>query len=226
MLKFSEYLLRREVSYNPLHGLDAGDVGDAAKTIAYPFVAGPAAVYGAGAGLGATAGVYRAAVTGNPYVSHGDEATSHLSRSAFERSRDWVLDYIAEQPKNRKELLRKQVLALIDKLDGYFAQNPGIQKPGVLGRAFALPRALVGGLVQALVNAFDTLNPNYDSGKEWGLHVQNLISALEAMGSLQNGKDLVDRYLDEFHKDLISGARSHQVDADARYVPKKLPFNV
>lgn len=228
-MKFVEYVSRRdEASWNPFNQKPAnatlgGEVGQAIKTVTgFPVGVGAAGV-GAAAGMGAVAPEYRKRVTGNPYIVPTEAnlpqgsphpKTEALAKNIFQKTSDWVLNFIANQkvPKVKQfymnNLTNQQGNGILDQILRYVQTHQKPEKPvagvtmgqqaGAWSNIFALPMALVGGVKQALRNAWDSFNPQYEIESEWPVNVQKMVYALDAMYMmLPNGDDLVDNYVRE-----------------------------
>jgi hypothetical protein len=239
MLSFKEYVARcDEASYNPLHGIGSGgETMNIAKTLAaWPVGLGSSAV-GAAAGAGVVPGIYRAKTSGNPYISQDNlSITKGLAIPAFRKHINRLLEIIKLEsiPRIRK-LMIDEISEILDKVKrqldiggssvlgvgrsktavGWQSYKVG-QKPSMVGRMFALPSALIGGIRQAVINAIDSINPSYDIKSEIANEVQGLVYALEAVSKLPNGKDLLDSYFNIAQQ----GLRAGHIDPDV-VKPKK-----
>ena len=221
---------RDETSWNPFNQKSAadtmgGETGQMVKTVTgFPLGVGAAGV-GAAAGFGSVPGAYRQHTTGNPYISP-EEAnrppgmerpkTQRLATQGFMNASKWLLDFIAGQRPRDKKLYMATLYnnsarpGVLNQVSEYVkkGQRTPTAMGGVtagaqgttLGNIFALPLSLVKGAKQAIVNAWDSFNPEYDISREWPVQVQNMIYALDAMLTLPNGggpEGLADSYVQE-----------------------------
>ncbi|MFY4731164.1 hypothetical protein [Nitrospira sp. BLG_2] len=219
-MKFVEYVMRRdEASFNPYNLSNpaktwGGEAGQAVKTITGLPVGAGSALVGATAGMGAVAPEYRKRVTGNPFIDPAGVKTEAMAKNAFQKTSDWALDFIANQQMPKvKQFYMDNLRQVLEQILRYIQTHEKPEKPiagvtmgkqaGMVSNIFALPMALVGGLRQAIKNAWDSFNPQYEIAQEWPINIQKMAYALDAMYMmLPNGDDIAENYIQELIHNL------------------------
>ena len=226
MYSFREYIDRRdEVSFNPLHKIGSmgrwGDIEDAASVVGHIPVAAVSSIPAALSGVGAVTPQYRDWRYGNPFKSGTNSQTRHIALTAFERNRDWLLNYTEKHPK-----IANWLISVLEEVEKYFQtqQQTNIagvhmgQQPTKIGGILALPASFFKGITTSLRNIFDTINPVHEIPPNEAMisgYVTKVLQALDALQSVD--KMAAINKLEEFLHILEGGGSAAHVDPDARY---------
>ena len=226
MYNFREYIDRRdESSFNPLHKIGDtgrwGDIEDAAAVVGHIPVAAASLIPAALSGMGAMPDQYRKMRYGNPFKSDTDAKTRHIALTAFERNRDWLLNYTEKQPK-----IANWLISILEQVEKYFQtqQQTNIagvymgQQPTTIGGVLALGGSFFKGITTSLRNVFDTINPVHEIPPNETLINGYTTKVLQALDALQSvDKAAAINKLEEFLHVLERGGNAKHIDSDARY---------
>ena len=182
MLSFEEYIAIQETSYNPFEKMNWSKYNPGAYSAAGLVPGIPAA---AASGAPAAWRSYRQSTMGSPF-----------GPGAFESARNVVLNYVAKNPK-----LKQLVIDTIEEAKHYIQQgqkyqvgnfgNLSPQTPSTLGQVFALPKAVLTGLITSFTNILHTLDlPQifHQPEEEVDIFRKNFIKMLQSLSSLSPEK--------------------------------------